>query len=75
MLTYLLYDFISYIRSVMNNYRLFKMQIREAELLGLAYLDYLINDWQPTLEIREKINRCKSLDFIWSREKSFDYHR
>ena len=43
MLTYLLYDFISYIRSVMNNYRLFKMQIREAELLGLAYLDYLIN--------------------------------
>ena len=27
MLTYLLYDFISYIRSVMNNYRLFKMQI------------------------------------------------
>lgn len=49
MLTYLLYDFISYIRSVMNNYRLFKMQIREAELLGLAYLDYLINDW-PNLK-------------------------
>lgn len=61
MLTYLLYDFISYIRSVMNNYRLFKMQIREAELLGLAYLDYLINDWQPTLEIREKINMFSRL--------------
>lgn len=25
------------------------MQIREAELLGLAYLDYLINDW-PNLK-------------------------
>ena len=78
MLTYLLYDFISYIRSVMNNYRLFKMQIREAELLGLAYLDYLINDWQPTLEIREKINDMKkhtekydSISYDWPNLKGF----
>lgn len=78
MLTYLLYDFISYIRSVMNNYRLFKMQIREAELLGLAYLDYLINDWQHTLEIREKINDMKkhtekydSISYDWPNLKDF----
>ena len=78
MLTYLLYDFISNIRSVMNNYRLFKMQIREAELLGLAYLDYLINDWQPTLEIREKINDMKkhtekydSISYDWPNLKGF----
>ena len=54
MLTYLLYDFISYIRSVMNNYRLFKMQLEKQN-----YWDSLIwtinNDWQPTIEIRERL--------------------
>lgn len=45
---YSLADFVYYIRRIMNNYRTFKMQIREAEFLNLNYLDYLIKDWTMT---------------------------
>lgn len=45
---YSLVDFVYYIRRIMNNYRSFKMQIREAEFLNLNYLDYLIKDWTMT---------------------------
>jgi hypothetical protein len=38
--------FIEYLRQSENNYRFLKMQLREAELLKLNYLDYLIGEWQ-----------------------------
>ncbi|SDB54430.1 KAP family P-loop domain-containing protein [Pseudobutyrivibrio sp. YE44] len=38
--------FVDYIRQSENNYRFLKMQLREAELLNLNFLDYLIGEWQ-----------------------------
>lgn len=38
--------FVDYMRQSENNYRFLKMQLREAELLNLNFLDYLIGEWQ-----------------------------
>lgn len=55
----LLTDFVDYMRKNMNNYRRFKMQLREAELLELNYLDYLIVEWQPKSQTRKNIDNMK----------------
>lgn len=52
-------SFIGYLREVLNNYRLFKMQLREAELLGMNYLDYLMKEFPCALEIKNKLNDLK----------------
>lgn len=55
----LLVDFIEYMRKIMNNYRTFKMQLREAALLNINYLDYLIKEWQPTSNVVKQIEELK----------------
>ena len=59
LLSNLLVDFMQYLRGVLNNYRTFKMQLREAELLNMNYLDYLIKEWQPREQIRDNIQKMK----------------
>lgn len=53
-------DFMRYVRKIMNNYRTFKMQLREAELLNINYLDYLICEWHPTQRVEEMIEQIKN---------------
>lgn len=67
-----LLDFIGYMRDTMNNYRTFKMQLREAELLGDDYLNYLTKEWSPTektqkqiLDMREHSSNFKELPLEW----------
>ena len=55
----LLVDFMDYLRSILNNYRAFKMQLREAELLNLNYLDYLLKEWQPRENVRKILEKMK----------------
>lgn len=55
----MLVDFIEYMRKIMNNYRTFKMQLREAEMLGINYLDYLVKEWQPTAKVVDQIEELK----------------
>ena len=50
---------MQYLRNVLNNYRTFKMQLREAELLNMNYLDYLIKEWQPREQVRDNIQKMK----------------
>lgn len=52
-------EFIVYIRSRINNYRSFKMQLREAELQNVNYLDYLIKEWNSENKITESIAALK----------------
>lgn len=59
LLSILLVDFMQYLRNVLNNYRTFKMQLREAELLNMNYLDYLIKEWQPREQVRDNIQKMK----------------
>ena len=47
------------LRNVLNKYRTFKMQLREAELLNMNYLDYLIKEWQPREQVRDNIQKMK----------------
>ena len=39
-------DFIRYMRNSMRNFRCFKMQLRECEIFGINYLDYLMREWE-----------------------------
>ena len=59
LLSMVLTDFMDYFRSVLNNYRLFKMQLRETEMLNMNYLDYVIKEWQPRKEVRENYEKMK----------------
>ena len=52
-------QFMEYLRRTMNNYRLFKMQIREAELLNVSYLDYLTKDWHVKNATVEEFNAMR----------------
>ncbi|MBD8972224.1 MAG: hypothetical protein EGQ63_00040, partial [Clostridiales bacterium] len=54
---FILNDFMDYVRNVLNNYRSFKMQLRETELINRNYLDYLIKDWQPRENILENFQK------------------
>ncbi len=56
MFTIILLDFFNYISKVANNYRLLKMQLREADLLQLNYLDYLMGDWDSITELQKHID-------------------
>lgn len=74
----ILSDFIQYMRRVTNNYRLFKMQLREAEIKDVNYLDYLLKQWQPNKICRENIenvknqyNCLKDFQITWPTLKSF----
>lgn len=57
--TVLLADFIEYFRGILNNYRTFKMQLRETELLNINYLEYLISMWNPRQEVNDSFNQLK----------------
>lgn len=57
LLTQVLADFIRYLRTTLNNYRLFKMQLREAELIGKYYLEYLVERWEPREPVKEHVGR------------------
>lgn len=52
-------EFIAYVRNWLNNYRSFKMQLREAELQNLNYLDYLIKEWNSQNKVSERITALK----------------
>lgn len=52
-------EFMEYVRNTMNNYRRFKMQLREAELLNLNYLDYLLHEWRPSKQLQENVEQMQ----------------
>ena len=60
-----LLDFMTYIRTVMNNYRYFKMQIRESDLLNTSYLDYLLKDWHIDNSKMEELDNMKNR-YAWN---------
>lgn len=60
LLSMVLLDFMEYFRDILNNYRTFKMQLREAELLHMNYFDYLIKEWQPRKEVIDNFEKMKS---------------
>ena len=47
--------FVNYLRQSENNYRFLKMQLREADLLNLNYLDYLIGEWNLQEDIYDEL--------------------
>lgn len=55
----ILLDFIFYLRSILNNNRTFKMQLREAELLDMNYFDYIMREWQSSTEVFTNIEKMK----------------
>lgn len=59
-----LQDFIFYVRDVANNYRCLKMQLREADLLQLNYLDYLMGKWVPRKDIHKYFKDLKKREPI-----------
>ncbi|WP_099468462.1 P-loop NTPase fold protein [Konateibacter massiliensis] len=74
----LLADFVAYMRKITNNYRTFKMQLRESELLELNYLDYLIKEWKSNSkatilieEIKMQFEFLKDIQFTWFSLNSF----
>lgn len=58
-------DFMSYIRRVLNNFRSYKMQLREANVRRINYLDYVIDEWQKQTTVYQRFaemqNKQKSL--------------
>ena len=62
----ILADFLQYLREILNNYRLFKMQLREAEMLNMNYLDYLIREWQPREALSESIWKIRKEDEMFN---------
>ena len=52
-------DFILYIRKIMNNYRMFKIQLRESNILNLNYIDYLLCNWKPSKKNIDIVNAYK----------------
>lgn len=48
-------NFGEYMRKTMNNYRFFKMQLREAEIKEINYLDYLIKEWSLSFKTNDQI--------------------
>lgn len=73
-----LIEFMKYMRDVMNNYRRFKMQLREAELMNINYLDYLLNEWGSSQELRENLEQLKQqysvldeIEVTWTSIRSF----
>lgn len=59
LLSMVLSDFMDYFRSVLNNYRTFKMQLREAELINMNYLDYILKEWQPRKSLKDNYEKMK----------------
>lgn len=47
-------EFVQYMRETMNNYRTFKMQLREAEFRQFNYLDYLIKEWSSSFQVNDQ---------------------
>ena len=77
-LTQVLSDFMSYFRDTLNNYRLFKMQLREAELLDMYYLEYLTKDWVTRESVRNDMERilknlpwCEGITLNWPSLSAF----
>lgn len=52
-------DFLKYLRHCISNYRLFKMQLRECEILKVNYLDYLIRQWELSADATTKMNNMR----------------
>lgn len=52
-------NFITFIRGILNNIRSFKMQLREADLLNVTYLDYIMAEWQYKSEIHNILDKIK----------------
>lgn len=77
-LTQVLSDFMEYFRDTLNNYRLFKMQLREAELLDMYYLEYLTKDWMTRESVRndmeqllKKLPWCEGITPQWPSLSAF----
>ena len=61
MFSLVLSDFLKYLRRCISNYRLFKMQLRECEILKVNYLDYLIRQWELSADATTKINNMREV--------------
>lgn len=74
----LLNDFMCYLRKFLNNYRTFKIQLREAKTLNLNYIDYLLSEWPIRDEVTQQWNNMQKLwpilteiSFNWPNPRSF----
>lgn len=65
-------EFMSYVRKTMSNYRFFKMQIRESNLLNTFYLDYLLKDWHVDNAKKEEFNSMKN-QYVWMQNTNLDW--
>lgn len=50
-------SFMSYTSLILNNYREFKIQLRESVLLECNYLDYLLKGWRHSKKINEDLKK------------------
>lgn len=57
----LLGDFVFYLRRFLNNYRTFKIQLREANALNQNYIDYLLSEWPIRDEVIQRWNGMQKL--------------
>lgn len=73
MFSLVLADFIKYLRHCISNYRLFKMQLRECEILRINYLDYLINQWELNTDSITKITNLQMATDTASSQRWTDY--
>lgn len=54
-------DFILDLRNILNNYRTFKIQLREARVLKLNYICYLLEEWRVKQELIDQLENIKEM--------------
>lgn len=52
-------EFMTYIKQVMNNFRTLKVQLRESMVLNINYLNYLLDDWEISDKVVERVKAMK----------------
>ena len=70
--TVVLIDFVKYLRESIHNYRCFKMQLRECELLHTNYLEYLVDHWSISKKMDERVrNNLRLLNALNESENPY----
>ena len=71
-------NFVFYLRNILNNYRTFKIQLREAKVLSLNYIDYLLSEWSTQKELTQQWDNMmerwpilKEIQVNWSSPRQF----
>ena len=50
-------QFFEMLRNLLNNFRTYKIMLREAEMLGYNFLDYLIAEWEKKSTVNDMIQK------------------